>query len=66
MIPLLLFFKHVIVCLSTVSGAGRCEINNGGCWKKNKDGKTYSACSVNAPEPIFLSSDPLLLGSLLV
>ncbi|RWR79049.1 EGF-like calcium-binding domain-containing protein [Cinnamomum micranthum f. kanehirae] len=28
-----------------VSGAGRCEINNGGCWKKNQDGKTYSACS---------------------
>ncbi|XP_010931377.1 vacuolar-sorting receptor 1 [Elaeis guineensis] len=26
------------------SGSGRCEINNGGCWKKTKDGKTYSAC----------------------
>ncbi|XP_008792241.1 vacuolar-sorting receptor 1-like [Phoenix dactylifera] len=26
------------------SGSGRCEIDNGGCWKKTKDGKTYSAC----------------------
>ncbi|XP_008788526.1 vacuolar-sorting receptor 1-like [Phoenix dactylifera] len=26
------------------SGSGRCEINNGGCWKKTKDGKTFSAC----------------------
>ncbi|KAK1312812.1 Vacuolar-sorting receptor 1 [Acorus calamus] len=26
------------------SGAGRCEINNGGCWKKTQDGKTFSAC----------------------
>ncbi|XP_047090500.1 vacuolar-sorting receptor 1-like [Lolium rigidum] len=27
------------------SGIGRCEINNGGCWKDTKDGKTISACS---------------------
>ncbi|XP_058110657.1 vacuolar-sorting receptor 1-like [Magnolia sinica] len=27
-----------------VSGAGRCEINNGGCWKKTQDGRTFSAC----------------------
>ncbi|THU56469.1 hypothetical protein C4D60_Mb11t17580 [Musa balbisiana] len=26
------------------SGYGRCEINNGGCWKKTHEGKTYSAC----------------------
>ncbi|KAK1270684.1 Vacuolar-sorting receptor 1 [Acorus gramineus] len=26
------------------SGAGRCAINNGGCWKKAQDGKTFSAC----------------------
>ncbi|CAI9097178.1 OLC1v1033544C1 [Oldenlandia corymbosa var. corymbosa] len=26
------------------SGAARCELNNGGCWKGIKDGKTYSAC----------------------
>lgn len=26
------------------SGVLRCEINNGGCWKKTQNGKTYSAC----------------------
>ncbi|GJN31393.1 hypothetical protein PR202_gb19788 [Eleusine coracana subsp. coracana] len=26
------------------SGIGRCEINNGGCWKETKHGKTISAC----------------------
>ncbi|KAF6168687.1 hypothetical protein GIB67_026573 [Kingdonia uniflora] len=26
------------------SGARRCEINNGGCWKKTLEGRTYSAC----------------------
>ncbi|WOK96717.1 vacuolar-sorting receptor 1 [Canna indica] len=26
------------------SGSGRCEINNGGCWKETRDGQTYSAC----------------------
>ncbi|KAF5471434.1 hypothetical protein F2P56_008225 [Juglans regia] len=26
------------------SGALRCEINNGGCWKKTQEGRTYSAC----------------------
>ncbi|CAB4284954.1 unnamed protein product [Prunus armeniaca] len=26
------------------SGALRCEINNGGCWKKTQNGRTYSAC----------------------
>ncbi|KAL0364441.1 UNVERIFIED_CONTAM: Vacuolar-sorting receptor 2 [Sesamum angustifolium] len=26
------------------SGALRCGINNGGCWKGSKDGRTYSAC----------------------
>lgn len=26
------------------SGSGRCEINNGGCWKQTKDAATYSAC----------------------
>uniref|UniRef100_A0A0E0EG82 Uncharacterized protein n=1 Tax=Oryza meridionalis TaxID=40149 RepID=A0A0E0EG82_9ORYZ len=27
------------------SGVGRCQINNGGCWKETKNGKTVSACS---------------------
>ncbi|KAK3135986.1 hypothetical protein QOZ80_5BG0426230 [Eleusine coracana subsp. coracana] len=27
------------------SGSGRCEINNGGCWKETKHGHTYSACT---------------------
>nr|CAB3488886.1 unnamed protein product [Digitaria exilis] len=27
------------------SGSGRCEINNGGCWKETKNGRTYSACT---------------------
>ncbi|KAJ0027271.1 hypothetical protein Pint_35074 [Pistacia integerrima] len=31
------------------SGALRCEINNGGCWKKTQNGKTYSACVDNSP-----------------
>ncbi|WCJ27850.1 hypothetical protein M5689_009573 [Euphorbia peplus] len=26
------------------SGALRCQINNGGCWKQTKDGRTFSAC----------------------
>ncbi|KAI3993674.1 hypothetical protein MKX01_002687 [Papaver californicum] len=26
------------------SGYERCAINNGGCWKQTRDGKTYSAC----------------------
>ncbi|KAH6832406.1 vacuolar sorting receptor-like protein 1 [Perilla frutescens var. hirtella] len=26
------------------SGALRCEINNGGCWRDTKNGHTYSAC----------------------
>lgn len=26
------------------SGSLRCEINNGGCWKKTQGGLTYSAC----------------------
>ncbi|XP_044472977.1 vacuolar-sorting receptor 1-like [Mangifera indica] len=30
------------------SGSLRCEINNGGCWKKTQDGKTYSACNDNS------------------
>ncbi|GER55706.1 vacuolar sorting receptor family protein [Striga asiatica] len=29
------------------SGTFRCEINNGGCWKGTKDGRTYSACFDN-------------------
>jgi len=29
------------------SGSGRCEINNGGCWKDTKNGRTYSACTVS-------------------
>ncbi|KAJ7961071.1 vacuolar sorting receptor-like 1 [Quillaja saponaria] len=26
------------------SGALRCGVNNGGCWKKTQEGRTYSAC----------------------
>lgn len=26
------------------SGALRCSLNNGGCWKHTQDGRTYSAC----------------------
>ncbi|KAH0461270.1 hypothetical protein IEQ34_008845 [Dendrobium chrysotoxum] len=29
------------------SGSGRCEINNGGCWKESRDGMSFSACSDN-------------------
>jgi hypothetical protein len=32
---------------STASGALHCGINNGGCWKKTQDGRTYSACVVS-------------------
>ncbi|KAI8559521.1 hypothetical protein RHMOL_Rhmol04G0179900 [Rhododendron molle] len=28
------------------SGALRCGLNNGGCWKKTQEGRTYSACIV--------------------
>lgn len=31
----------------TVSGPGKCKINNGGCWHESKDGHTYSACLVS-------------------
>ncbi|XP_052174266.1 vacuolar-sorting receptor 1-like [Diospyros lotus] len=26
------------------SGALRCGVNNGGCWRETRDGRTYSAC----------------------
>ncbi|KAI4302643.1 hypothetical protein MLD38_038363 [Melastoma candidum] len=29
-------------------GPLRCEVNNGGCWKETRDGRTYSACMENA------------------
>lgn len=29
------------------SGSGRCEINNGGCWKESRNGMSFSACSDN-------------------
>ncbi|KAK9062368.1 hypothetical protein SSX86_019554 [Deinandra increscens subsp. villosa] len=28
-------------------GPGRCTVNNGGCWSDTRDGKKFSACSVN-------------------
>ncbi|KAK1647247.1 hypothetical protein QYE76_065052 [Lolium multiflorum] len=28
-------------------GSGRCEINNGGCWKETKNDRTYSACTAD-------------------
>uniref|UniRef100_A0A0E0RCX2 PA domain-containing protein n=1 Tax=Oryza rufipogon TaxID=4529 RepID=A0A0E0RCX2_ORYRU len=28
------------------SGSGHCEINNGGCWKDSRHGRTYSACTL--------------------
>ncbi|KAM0854372.1 hypothetical protein ACQ4PT_050469 [Festuca glaucescens] len=27
------------------SGSGRCEIDNGGCWKETRNGLTHSACT---------------------
>lgn len=36
---------------STASGPLRCGINNGGCWKKTQNGKTYSACRVSPGTP---------------
>lgn len=38
-------YAMILLCL-TATGALRCEINNGGCWKKTHDGVTYSACAV--------------------
>ncbi|KAJ0743317.1 putative PA domain, Thioredoxin-like superfamily [Helianthus annuus] len=32
------------------SGALRCGLNNGGCWKDSQQGRTYSACIVNIDE----------------
>lgn len=32
------------------SGSGRCEINNGGCWKQTRDDSTYSACIEGAAD----------------
>lgn len=31
----------------TVSGSGRCKINNGGCWHDSRNGHAFSACSVS-------------------
>lgn len=43
----------------TASGALRCGLNNGGCWRGTQEGKTYSACIVSAsaslPSLLFLS-----------
>lgn len=43
------------------SGALRCGINNGGCWKKTQDGRTYSACvddhSIGCKCPIGFKGD---------
>ncbi|KAM0822766.1 hypothetical protein ACQ4PT_052143 [Festuca glaucescens] len=33
------------ICLTQASGVGRCQINNGGCWKETRNGKSVSACS---------------------
>ena len=30
----------------TAIGAGRCTVNNGGCWSDIRDGQRFSACSV--------------------
>lgn len=39
---------HIFVCfIVTASGPLRCEINNGGCWKKMQNGRAYSACVVS-------------------
>jgi hypothetical protein len=32
----------------SASGVGRCQINNGGCWKETRNGKSVSACSVRS------------------
>lgn len=38
-------FANIISFIA--SGTGRCEINNGGCWKHTKHGSTFSACLVS-------------------
>lgn len=44
MVSQTLFTCHISV---TASGALRCGINNGGCWRKTQDGRAYSACVVS-------------------
>ena len=36
----------------TAFGPARCAMNNGGCWSDTKNGKTFSACSVQCHHPI--------------
>lgn len=50
-ICLYFFTWHGFLILVAVaaSGALRCEIHNGGCWKDTKGGRTYSACVVSFP-----------------
>lgn len=38
-------------CFSA-SGHLHCQINNGGCWKDTRGGKTYSACVVSSSDPV--------------
>ena len=40
---------YFLFFLFTASGPLHCEINNGGCWKKTQDGRTYSARVVSCP-----------------
>jgi hypothetical protein len=40
------FLNNTNGLVFAASGLGRCQINNGGCWKETKNGKTVSACSV--------------------
>lgn len=41
-------FVITFLVLKPASGALRCGLNNGGCWKETKDGRTYSACIVGS------------------
>lgn len=39
-------FVNVDGLTETAVGAGRCTVNNGGCWSDIRDGRKFSACSV--------------------
>ena len=63
MINLMIFFT----CLNfyiAASGALRCGINNGGCWKHTQMGRTYSACRVICHTSKLTNFHPLFKHSL--
>ena len=44
---------------SSAVGLGRCAMDNGGCWKETRQGKTFSACSVILLRIVFPVLPPL-------